>query len=281
MSSFLGRVVSVLALVLVVSSSIPIFTVQGATLSCKSFNRNDFPNPTRIYNKYLPMKPGTTLLFEGTKGSSLQRNEFSITHKTKTIQGVTTVEIKDTVKRNGTLAEVALDWFAQDKFGNVWYFGEFVTEYENGVPVSHEGSWQAGVDGAKPGIVMKAHPRVGDFYCQEVAPGVAEDQAQILSLDKERCVPKGCFDDVLLTKETSPLIPGVVENKYYAPGIGLIEAVRVQGGSESLKLVQIVLPINSDGSSHHDCSCSANRERCNVPEPGILKHCDCSRIHVV
>jgi hypothetical protein len=106
--------------------------------------------------------------------------------------------------------------------------------------VSHEGSWQAGVNGARPGIVMKAHPRAGDFYCQEVAPGVAEDRAQILSLDKDRCVPKGCFDDALLTKETSPLIPGIDENKYYAPGIGLIETLQVQGGSESLKLIQIV-----------------------------------------
>jgi hypothetical protein len=186
------------------------------------------------------MKPGTTLLYQGTKESSSERDAFSITHKTKTIQGVTTVEIRDTVKLNGTLAEVTLDWFAQDKLGNVWYFGEFATEYENGVPVSHEGSWQAGVNGARPGIVMKAHPRAGDFYCQEVAPGVAEDRAQILSLDKDRCVPKGCFDDALLTKETSPLIPGVVENKYYAPGIGLIETLQVQGGSESLKLIQIV-----------------------------------------
>jgi hypothetical protein len=240
MSSFLGRVVPVLALLLVVSSSSLIFTVEGASPSCKPFNRSDFPNPTRITNKYLPLKPGTTFIYDGTKESSSQRDVFSITHKTKTIQGVTTIEIRDTVKLNGTLAELTLDWFAQDKFGNVWYFGEFATEYENGVPVSHEGSWQAGVNGARPGIVMKAQPRVGEFYCQEVAPGVAQDQAQVLSLDKDRCVPKGCFDDALLTKETSPLIPGVVENKYYAPGIGLIEALKVQGGSESLELVQIV-----------------------------------------
>jgi hypothetical protein len=240
MSPFQGKVIPLLALVLVVSSSTLIFQVQGVSPSCKPFNRSDFPNPTRITNKYLPMKPGTTLLYEGARERSSQRDVFSITHKTKTIQGVTTVEIKDTVKLNGTVAEVTLDWFAQDKFGNVWYFGEFATEYENGVPVSHEGSWQAGVNGARPGIVMEAHSRVGDFYCQEVAPGVAQDQAQVLSLDKERCVPKGCFDDALLTKETSPLIPGVVENKYYAPGIGLIEALKVQGGSESLKLVQIL-----------------------------------------
>jgi hypothetical protein len=240
MSLFRGKIIAVLALILVVSSSTLVFKVEAASPSCKSFNRSDFTNPTGITNKYFPLKPGTTFIYTGTKEGSSQRDVFSITHKTKTIQGVITVEIRDTVKLNGTLAELTLDWFAQDRFGNVWYFGEFATEYDNGVPVSHEGSWQAGVNGARPGIVMEAQPRIGDFYCQEVAPGVAQDQAKVLSLDKERCVPKGCFDDALLTKESSPLIPGVVENKYYAPGIGLIEALKVQGGSESIKLVQIL-----------------------------------------
>ena len=134
--------------------------------------------------------------------------------------------------------------YAQDDDGNVWYFGEDTKELDpdTGKVLSTEGSWKAGVHGAEPGIIMEAHPRVGDRYQQEVAPGVAEDMAQVLSPPKKRtCVRYRCFEveDVLLTKEWSPLEPRVVEQKYYAEGVGFIFGIMVQGGEEHTELVRI------------------------------------------
>jgi hypothetical protein len=137
----------------------------------------------------------------------------------------------------GVLTESTLDWFAQDDNGNVWYFGEFTTDFSSGG--SHEGSWQAGVKGAKAGIIMEAHPKVGDTYNQEVAKGVAEDKATVLSLNDKVCVPYGCFTHVLKTKEFTPLEPGIAENKFYAQNIGNIKALSVKGESEEQHLVQI------------------------------------------
>jgi hypothetical protein len=163
-----------------------------------------------------------------------------ITDETKVIMGIKTVVVVDTVTVQGVLTEKTIDWYAQDKFGNVWYFGEFATQYTNGQPTGHEGSWEGGVNGAQPGIVMEANPRVGDSYCQENAPGVAQDQAQVLSLTKSVCVPYGCSSgNVLLTKETTPLNPGV-ENKYYSPSAGEVKTVDVTGGPAQTALIAIV-----------------------------------------
>lgn len=137
------------------------------------------------------------------------------------------------------LAEDTIDWYAQDVSGNVWYFGEDTKELnEFGHVISTEGTWKAGVNGAQPGIVMEADPKVGDRYHQELAPGVAEDQAEVLSLDASTCVPYGCFDHLLLTKEWTVLKPGVVEQKYYAGGIGFISGAAVQGGNEHTELAK-------------------------------------------
>ncbi len=170
----------------------------------------------RIDNRYFPLKPGTTFIYEGTKGGQAQRDVITVTHATKRILGVDTVVVRDRVTEEGELIELTFDWFAQDKYGNVWYFGEDSKEYENGVVVSTEGSWEAGVNGGQPGIAMEGHPKVGVSYRQEFAPGVAEDMAKVLSLTKSVSVPYGSFEHVLLTKEWTPLDPGVVEHKYYA-----------------------------------------------------------------
>ena len=122
----------------------------------------------------------------------------------------------------------------------MWYLGEDTKELDDkGNVISTEGSWEAGVDGAEPGIIMLADPRVGDRYHQEFAPGVAEDEARVLSLDKTRCVAFGCFDDLLLTKEWTRLMPGVVDHKFYAAGVGFILGVTVKGGDERTELVEI------------------------------------------
>jgi hypothetical protein len=145
--------------------------------------------------------------------------------------------IHDTLYEGGVRSEFTDDWLAQDDVGNVWYLGENTTEV--GPPVSHAGSWEAGVKGAKPGIVMEAHPKVGDTYQQEFAKGVAQDMAQVLSLNESLCVPYRCFKNLLETKEFSPLEPGVVEHKYYAAGVGEIKAITVSGGQEESHLVNI------------------------------------------
>lgn len=199
-------------------------------------NASQFTNPTEIDNKYYPLESGTTFTYEGTKDGQPTRDVFAVTNETKVIEGVTTRVIHDNLYVNGNLSEKTDDWFAQDDAGNVWYFGEFSTEIDTG---SHEGSWQAGVNGAKPGIVMEAHPKVGDTYQQELAIGVAEDKATVLSLSQSICVPYGCFSDVLQTKDFSPLKPGIVEHKYFASGVGQIKVIMVQGGSEEEHLVNI------------------------------------------
>ena len=138
------------------------------------------------------------------------------------------------------LIEDTFDWYAQDEEGNVWYFGEDTKELdENGNVVSTEGSWEAGVNGAEPGIIMLAEPKKGDKYQQENAPDVAEDMAQVIGFEDSVCVPYGCFEDVLVTKEWTPLEQGMVEHKYYAQGVGFIFGEMVKGGEEQIELVRV------------------------------------------
>lgn len=191
-----------------------------------------------IDNPYLPLKPGTTLISEGTKEGAKQHTEISVTHETQVILGVTCVVVRDRVFLNGQLAEDTTDWFAQDKEGNVWYFGEESKDYQNGVVTSTLGSFEAGIDGAQPGIIMKANPTVGESYRQEYYKEKAEDMAQIVSFTGVASVPYGHFNNLLVTKEWSPLEPNVIEHKYYALGVGWI-LTTVEGSSEQEKLVRI------------------------------------------
>lgn len=200
------------------------------------FDKDNFSNSLNIDNKYFPLKAGTTLTYEGTSDGEHTKDIFVVTDKTKEILGVTTRVIHDTAYVNGKVSEITDDWFAQDDEGNVWYLGEFTTEVETG---SHEGSWEAGVDRAQPGLIMQAQPEVGDKYYQEFLKGVAEDQAIVVKVDESVCVPYGCFDNVVVTKDFTALEKGVADNKYYAPGVGEIKEDRIQGGSEILELAKV------------------------------------------
>src|SRR5919112_6322869 len=171
---------------------------------------------TTIDNNYFPLKEGTTFVYEG----GAQRGEMTVTSNTKKVMGVQCVVIEDKEWEDGKLIERTYDWFAQDKKGTVWYFGEDTKEYENGEVVSTKGSWEAGVDGAKPGIIMPSDPKVGQSYYQEYYPGEAMDKARVLSFDASVRVPHGSFDEVLETKEWTPLQPGFSEKKYYVRGVG-------------------------------------------------------------
>jgi len=194
----------------------------------------------RVDNRYFPLTPGTTFVYEGeTEDGEAVRVEDYVTHETKQVLGVTCVVVRNRVIENGDLVEETFDWYAQDKDGDVWYFGEDAKEYEAGVVVSTEGSWEAGVDGAMPGIIMEANPQAGDLYRQEYYEGEAEDMAEVLSLTESASVTYGSFDNLLMTREWTPLEPGVVEHKYYAPGVGLILEVMVEGGSERVELMEI------------------------------------------
>jgi len=209
--------------------------VQSAVME---FDKTNFHTPLKIDNKYFPLEPGTTMIYNGTSedGESI-RNVFVVTNETKVILGMDTRIVHDDAYVKGEHEEKTDDWFAQDDEGNVWYMGEYTTDLTNGD--SHEGSWEAGKNGAMPGIVMEAQPKVGDKYDQEVAKDVAEDKATVLNANETVCVPYGCFSEVIKTEDINPLEPDIVENKYYAQNIGEIKAEMVKGGSEVETLVQI------------------------------------------
>jgi hypothetical protein len=194
---------------------------------------------TNIDNKYYPLKPGTTFLYKGKFHGSSERDEMAVTSDTRRVMGVDCLVASDRVTEDGKLIEQTYDWYAQDKEGNVWYFGEHVTEYKDGKVTGHEGSWESGVHGAKPGLAMQADPKVGDTYRQEYAKGVAKDKARVLSLDKSATVPYGSFDHVLVTEEFTPLEPGVIERQYYVAGVGDIIEATVKGQPERIELVEV------------------------------------------
>lgn len=191
-----------------------------------------------IDNPYFPLTPGTTFVSEGQTADGSEHVEFVVTHNTREILGVTCIEVHDSVTIDGELREDTLDWFAQDEDGNVWYFGENTFELVGGLIVSLEGSWEAGVDGAKPGLIMEAHPHVDDFYRQEFALANAEDVAEVTSLNKSVTVPYGTFAHCLETEETTPLKPEANEHKFYAPGVGFVLQVDVNTG-DRLELIQV------------------------------------------
>ena len=193
-----------------------------------------------VDNPYFPLLPGTTLIYKGVRDGVAQTDRVSVTSETKVIQGVTTTVVRDVARHQKRLLEKTFDWYAQDDQGNVWYFGEDTKDYKpNGQVASTEGSWEAGVDGAQAGIIMKADPEPPDGYRQELYPDHAEDQAWVLSRGTALTVPYGRVTEVLRTMEWTPLEPRVVDQKYYAPGLGIVFEVSVAGGQEVAKLVRV------------------------------------------
>lgn len=194
-----------------------------------------------IDNPRFPMIPSTTFSYAGESEDGPQTNDVTVTPDTKVILGVTCVVVQDIVRTDGEITEDTIDWYAQDRAGNVWYFGEASSDLEGGKVVSTEGSWEAGVDGALPGIVMPADPKVGDRYRQEYQPGVAEDAAEVVRFEDGVETPYGTYDGVLVTREANPLEPGAAEEKFYAQGVGLLRAVAVIGPAERIDLVAITV----------------------------------------
>lgn len=190
-----------------------------------------------VDNPCFPLRPGTTQAYESTSGGVTERTEVFVTDETRIIMGVTCIVVRDTVTINGEIVEDTYDWYAQDKNGNVWYMGEDSTEYEDGVAISKAGSWEAGIDGALPGIIMLANPLSGMTYRQEFYAGEAEDMATVITVGVSVTVPTGVYSECIKTKDWTPLDPSVVEYKYYAPGIGLVLEESLDG-SERVEQVE-------------------------------------------
>ncbi|MFD4420784.1 hypothetical protein ACFWN7_04670 [Agromyces sp. NPDC058484] len=229
-------------------TSLPPTSLPPTSLPPTSLPRGDDPvslDPaeftTDIDNPYWPMEPGTrwTYLELDPDGGELTV-EVTVTTETKTIaNGIEARVVRDTVRRDGELVEDTFDWYAQDAAGAIWYLGEDTAEFEGGEVVSRGGSFEAGVDGALPGIAVPARPRPGMSYRQEYYAGEAEDNGKILSVDELVEVPYGRFDGALLTRDTNALEPDVAELKLYAPGVGPVLTLDISGGSGREELVGV------------------------------------------
>jgi hypothetical protein len=195
---------------------------------------------TQIDNPYFPLAPGDRYVYRETDGESRQRVVLKVSKKTKLIaNGITARIVHDRVTERGKVVEDTFDWYAQDADGNVWYLGEDTVECKRGEIKNHSGSFEAGVDGAQPGVIMPANPLPGLEYRQEYYAGEAEDRAAVLSVEEQTQVPFGHFTGVLLTKDLVPLEPKVSEYKMYAPGVGMVLAVKTSGGEGREELVRV------------------------------------------
>jgi len=191
-----------------------------------------------IDNPFFPLVPGTTFVYEARTPDGLEHDEFAVTHNTRAILGVTCTEVHDTVTTNGVLTEDTLDWFAQDTAGNVWYFGENTHELTDGLISTIDGTFMGGVDSAEPGIILEAHPAIGDFYRQEFDLDNAEDFAEVVGLSDSVTVPYGTFTNCLNTRETTPLEPDLHEHKFYAAGVGNVLETDEDTGART-ELIQV------------------------------------------
>ncbi|MBS3102839.1 PepSY domain-containing protein [Candidatus Woesearchaeota archaeon] len=254
---FLIILVAVMALgtFLIIEASRKGANIQTSQTTATGEAYNPQINPadfsTKINNKYLTFAPGTKYIYEGSTEEGVERTEVYVTNNIKKIMGVNVIEVRDMVFLDDELIEDTKDWYSQDKFGNVWYFGEDSKELIDGKVASTEGSWVAGYYGAKPGIVMPANPEVGDVYRQEYFPGEAEDMGEVVSLGVSIKVKYGSFSNCLQTKDWNPLEPGDEEYKYYCPEVGNVvyevgiedgefsQLIDVKKGSDSNKQTEI------------------------------------------
>ncbi len=225
---------------------------------------------SEINNKFLTLTTGTTLIYESHTDEGLERNEVSVTEEKRTVMGVETTVVWDRVWLNDELIEDTKDWFAQDVEGNVWYFGEDSKDFEGGQLVDTKGSWEAGVDGAKPGIIMKASPQIGDSYRQEYFPGEAEDMGEVVSLDETVSVPYGTFSGCLKTKDWNPLEPSVIEFKYYCLQVGNVVFEEESDGRD-VELVDVISEQPQSLSSETPATQSSTGDTTEITEAQAIE----------
>jgi hypothetical protein len=192
----------------------------------------------KITNPYLPLRPGAVWVYTGVRDGEAVRDLVRVTHRTRVILGVRTTEVRDVLTHAGKVLEATTDWYAQDEHGTVWYFGEATKSFEGGT-VDTAGSWLAGSHGATPGIVMTAHPRVGDAHRQEFWRDHAEDQYWLVDLEQRVTVPFGRFSHAAMTFEWTRLDPGIIDRKFYVRGIGNVAERSATGPLEATELVSL------------------------------------------
>ena len=202
---------------------------------------------SEVTNKYFTLTTGKKMIYEEETQDGTERVEIYVTNETRVVVGVKTLVVWDRVWLEGDLIEDTRDYYAQDKEGNVWYFGEDTKEMTAGKVINTKGSWEAGVNGAKPGIIMKANPVTGESYRQEYYAGEAEDQADILALNESVSVPLGSFTGCLKTRDWTPLEPEADEHKYYCTAIGGVALEIIVEDNEREELINV--EYNSQPSS--------------------------------
>jgi uncharacterized membrane protein YkoI len=216
---------------------------QQTTAKIESVNYTPQINPqdfsSDLTNKYFNMPIGKKLIYEGMTEDGLERIEVYSMDKTKTVMGVETRVIWDRVWLNDELIEDTYDWYAQDKDGNVWYFGEDTAEMIDGKIINHNGAWEAGIDGALPGIIQPANPEIGKTYQTEYYKGKAEDRIDILALDETVTVPYKTLSNCQKTKDYTPLDSGVFENKYDCPEVGFVVLEIAVENGERIELISV------------------------------------------
>ena len=254
--------VSVMPLILAACTETSPSSATAPEQSSSSLGSDDLPQgndpvalepedfTTKIDNPYFPLEPGTrwTYLETDEKGEELKVVVVVTRETRKMANGITVRVVRDTVTQNGKVVEDTNDWYAQDAEDNVWYMGEDTAEFENGKISSRHGSFEAGVDGALPGIIMPADPESGISYRQEYYKDQAEDNGEILSTNEMADVPFGHFEDMLLEKNTITIEPDVLEYKLYAKGVGMVLALGISGGGGREELFKIDLAPVSAGT---------------------------------
>jgi hypothetical protein len=194
-----------------------------------------------VTNSWFPLRRSRTLVYTGVKDGKMAFDLVMASSRTKMVDGVRTRVVEDRLYLDGVLAERTSDYYAQDRCGNVWYFGEDTATLDaRGRVTSSEGSFHAGVAGAQPGVFMQARPQLGRRFRQEWLPGHAEDTYKVIRLSSRVRVAYGSFRHALRSAETTALEPAVLDNKYYVKGVGEVVEIAVKGPREELRLVEIL-----------------------------------------
>ena len=218
-----------------------VLVLAPAAAASTPFRATEFV--TRVDNPWFPLTPGTVYVYRGIKDGKPSRDVVTVTHATRTIEGVKATSVHDDLYVEGRLEERTTDWYAQDRGGNVWYLGESTAELDRtGHVTNREGSWLAGVGGARPGIYMPARPTIGRGGRQEYLKGHAEDHFRVVTLNAAVSAPALRSKHALLTEEWTPLEPGVLDHKLYVRGVGTVLERTVTGGSERNALVSLRRP---------------------------------------
>jgi hypothetical protein len=232
------RILVLLTAVAAMVMTMPAYVAGGPTVT--ELDPANFV--TGVNNPYFPLPIGRTLVYEGIKDGQTQIDTVTVTSQTKVILGITATVVSDIATHDGTVLERTSDWYAQDRQGNVWYLGEDTVHFLANGKGDTSGSWEAGVRGAIPGIVMEAHPQIPDAYRQEYLAGEAEDTAWVVLVGGTVTVPYGKLRNTLVTLEASRLEPGAYDQKVYAPGIGIVSEQALTGDPETARLVSVSGP---------------------------------------